>query len=121
MKNKGLVAEGSDEERRPARPPAVKRPRERREPSDQEDDVVVVEEEEGAPPPAKQARVERENSGQSEPAQYDDDNELLNVERKPLDESFNYDELLQLPGYTNTRGGGEQHLDISVHREVGVS
>ena len=39
------------------------------------------------------------------PPQYDD-NELLNVERKPLDESFNYDELLQLPGYTNTQGGG---------------
>ena len=51
------------------------------------------------------------------PPQYND-NELLNVERNPLDESFNYDELLQLPGYTNTRGGGggEQHLDISVHR-----
>ena len=39
------------------------------------------------------------------PPQYDD-NELLNVERNPLDESFNYDELLQLPGYTNTQGGG---------------
>ena len=40
------------------------------------------------------------------PAPQYDDNELLNVERKPLDESFNYDELLQLPGYTNTQGGG---------------
>ena len=112
---KGSVAEDSDEERRPAQPPAVKRRRKEREPSEQEDDVVVVEE--GVSPPAKQARIERENSGQSEAAQYDD-NELLNVERNPLDESFNYDELLKLPGYTNTRGGGggEQHLDISVHR-----
>ena len=40
------------------------------------------------------------------PAPQYDDNELLNVERNPLDESFNYDELLQLPGYTNTQGGG---------------
>ena len=48
------------------------------------------------------------------PPQYDD-NELLNVERKPLDESFNYDELLQLPGYTNTRGGGGR-VSITIRR-----
>lgn len=46
-----------------------------------------------------------------------EENELLNIERNPLDETFNYNELLNVPPAPGTQtGGGKQHLDISVHR-----
>ena len=75
-------------------------------------------------PSGTEVKDEDEAEGQSDPIYEESemegqqfiDDELLNVERNPLDESFNYDELLELPGYTNTRGGDKQHIDISVHR-----
>jgi len=51
------------------------------------------------------------------PAPQYEENELLNVQRNPSDETFNYDELLNVPPASDTQtGGGEQHLDISVYR-----
>ena len=107
MKNNGEESERLRADRRGEPPPApapdVKRKREDNSPPSDA-------------PPAVRARVERENSGHSDLAQYDD-NELLNVERKPLDESFNYDELLQIPGYTNTQGGGAGgRVSITIRR-----